>query len=156
MLAPLLPLITQMVIEGITKGTRPMLPSVNSKGIGLVAGAAMLGVLGLGFLLFAGFIYLQKFYDAEIAALIVAGVLLAMALIVGLLGRSAIKQRGFVSYYRASPSSSSPVSDIAKTVKDLIDGVTQELEEPIRDNPKTAIALASLAGYLAGDLHKRR
>lgn len=156
MLAPLLPLITQMVIEGISKGTRPVLPRLNAKGIALVACSAILGLLGLGFTLFAGFIYLQNFVEPEFAALIVAGIIFFFAAIIGLMGRKSIVGYGYVTYRRSSsPSSSSPVADIAQTVKNLIEGVTTELEEPIRDNPKTAIALASLAGYLAGDFHKR-
>ncbi len=156
MLAPLLPLITQMVIEGISKGTRPVLPRLNSKGIALVACSATLALLGLGFTIFAGFLYLQNFFEAEIAALIVAGGIFFFAAIVGLFGKKSIAERGYVTYHRSSShSNSSPVADIAQTVKSLIEGVTTELEEPIRDNPKTAIALASLAGYLAGDFHKR-
>lgn len=157
MFAPLIPLITQMVIEGIAKGSRPVLPHLNSKGIALVGAAVILGFLGLGFALFAGFIYLQNFFAADVAALIVAGGIFFFAAIFGFLGKKSIKGYGYVTYHRAAAthSSSSPVGDIAQTVKNLIEGVTTELEEPIRDNPKTAIALASLAGYLAGDFHKR-
>lgn len=154
MLAPLLPLVTQMVIEGITKGTRPLLPHLNTKGIILSALAAVMVLLAAIFALISLFIYLQIYFAPVYAALIVAAGLALVAICLALVGKGSIKRHGYVTYYRAA-SNSSPVSDLAKTVKDMIEGVTTELEEPIRQNPKTAIALASLAGYLAGDIHKR-
>ena len=156
MLAPLLPLLTQMVIEGVTKGARPVMPHLNTKGIVLAGAAAVMALLGCIFALISLFIYLQDYLAAGYAALLIAAGLLVAAALFALAGKGSIKRYGYVTYHRGPYSPSSPVGDLAKTVKDLIEGVTSELEEPIRDNPKMAIALASLAGYLAGDFHKRR
>lgn len=155
MFAPLVPVVAQMVIEGITKGSRPILPHLNITGL-ILSGLAVLTIILAGvFALMSLFIYLQAYVDAVNAALMIAAGLAVVSGLLALAGKGSIKRYGYVTYHRAA-SRSSPVSDLAQTVKDLIDGVTTELEEPIRENPKTAIALASLAGYLAGDFHKRR
>lgn len=43
------------------------------------------------------------------------------------------------------------IDDTGKALIEALDTATQGLEEPIADNPRSAMLLASLAGYLAGN-----
>lgn len=138
------PILKQLLVEGIMNSNRS-LPGFNPAGLGIIAFSAVLAVLGFGFLLYAGFIQLQDYYSSDIAALIVAGTSLILAPVVAWVGKKIFKKQSFVSHGHSLHQ-----GDLAKTVTQLIDSLGEELEEPIKENPKTALMVASLAGFLAG------
>ncbi|HEY0901995.1 MAG TPA: hypothetical protein VGD95_07720 [Micavibrio sp.] len=142
-----IPLMKQLVLEGLMRPPGPRLPRISFTAIGLTLCAVLLGFMTLAILLVAEYLYLVQIYMAPYAALIVAATSLALTLLTWGAGK-------MISYNKNNPSYDempSPPPDIAKTVSALIDSIAEELEEPIRDNPKTAVAIAGLAGFLAGD-----
>ncbi|MGZ9097056.1 MAG: phage holin family protein [Micavibrio sp.] len=137
------PILKQLLVEGFMNSNRS-LPGFNPTGLGIMAFSAVLGVLGFGFLLYAGFLQLQDYYASDIAALIVGGTALVVALLLAWIGKKVFRKQSFMSQGMTQQG------DLAKTVTQLLDSLGEELEEPIRDNPKTALMVASLAGFLAG------
>lgn len=142
------PALKQMLIDGIVSS--PAVPRwlrISPVGIFFLWLAAVLTVMGVGFLLFAEYMYLAETYSSVVASLGVACTAIAVSWLSAATGmmindRRASKQT--IHSFRQQP-------DITKTVTALIDSVAEELEEPIRENPKTALMIASLAGFLAGD-----
>jgi hypothetical protein len=137
------PILKQLLVEGFMNSKRS-LPGFNPAGLGIMAFAAVLAVFGFGFLLYAGFLQLQDYYASDIAALIVGGSALMMAFLISWVGKKIFWKQPFIS------QDIGPQGDLAKTVTQLLDSLGEELEEPIRENPKTALMVASLAGFLAG------
>jgi len=86
--------------------------------------------------------YLQNRYTPEVAALSVAALLFAVALLARI-------SKYFILKKKVSPAKSAAPGAADGTYAS-IKGIFEELEEPIRENPKTALALAALAGMLLG------
>ncbi len=110
-------------------------------GLGLTALSVFLGLAGCGFLMAAGYGYLQEYFDARTATLYMALITLGCALACSLVGYALIHYRQ--KRMRAVQST------IADNLRSALASVTDELEGPIRDNPKTAALLAGLAGFAA-------
>lgn len=142
------PALKQMLIDGIVSS--PAVPRwlrFSPVGIFFLWLAAVLTVMGVGFLLFAEYMYLAETYSSVVASLGVACTAIAVSWLSAATGMMINDRRAFKQTshnFRQQP-------DITKTVTALIDSVAEELEEPIRENPKTALMIASLAGFLAGD-----
>jgi len=90
--------------------------------------------------------FLETLYRPDIAAILTAAAVFSTALLAVLAkqvrntyGRHAIKNAG---------------SDIEKSLRGMVEPVLQEINEPIRDNPKMAILIAAIAGFAA--IHGRR
>ena len=145
-----IPLMKQLVLEGLMSAPVPRLPRISLTGIALIMCGVVLGVMSVVTLFVAEYLYLVTLYTAPLAALGVACTALALSLLTcagGMLVMSSKRSRRrarHVPQAQAQP-------DIAKTVSALIDSIAEELEDPIRENPKTAVAIAGLAGFLAGD-----
>jgi len=108
---------------------------------------ALLGLAGLGacigifFLTLALFQSLESLYTPYIAAFISALIAFAVA-------ATAIASREFILSKNASTYAS--VQDSFKeNIHVVIRDICNELEEPIRENPITSVAIAALAGLLA-------
>lgn len=141
-LASLAPAMKQIALDGIT--SRPVISRIHPGGIFCLWLGCVLTAIGAGFLLFAELIWLQKAYEPEVAAMLVALTAVVVASLSAATG---------VAIFRRPPTHQNALqnADLAKSVSALIDSLTEELEEPIRDNPKTALMVASLAGFLVGD-----
>lgn len=147
-MAAFAPVLKQLMLDGIMSSpAMPRLPRVSPAGIFFLWLSAVMIAMTLGFALFAEFSYLSKTYTTDVAALGVACTALAIALLSAAVGMLMMSRR----QVRRPAHHVGPQPDIAKTITGMIDSLAEELEEPIRDNPKTAIMIASLAGFLAGD-----
>ncbi len=56
---------------------------------------------------------------------------------------------------RQRVSTSAIRAELGKNIRGLIEDVCRELDEPVRESPKTAMVLAGLAGFLAASRHLR-
>lgn len=144
-----IPLMKQLVMDGLMNAPVPHLPRISLTAIALTLCAVLMAFMTLSVLLIAEYFYLSQIYIAPVAALMVAGTSCALALLTWGAGKMITAQKNAPSAAREEFMARQP--DIAKTVSALIDSIAEELEEPIRDNPKTAMAIAGLAGFLAGD-----
>jgi hypothetical protein len=140
-MAYLIPLIQQMLISIMT-GSRSS-PRFVLAEVVLIAISVVLTCTGLIFGLHAENLWLETKYTPEIAALATGVTAIAFALVSFGMGKSMgeAKKRDYVD----------TTPDIGNTIKQVIEAIGEELEDPIRDNPKTAVALASLAGFVAGE-----
>ncbi len=144
-----IPLMKQLVLEGLMSAPVPRLPRINLTGIALVLCGVVLGVMSVVTLFIAEYLYLATLYSAPLAALGVACTALALSLLACAGGMMVMSSKRNRRARHIPQAASQP--DIAKTVSALIDSIAEELEDPIRENPKTAVAIAGLAGFLAGD-----
>ena len=116
-------------------------PSAGGNGTGRALAALSVLLAGAGVVL--SVIGLERFlegrYPPDLAALGAAAVVFAAALIAA----------SAASCRRKSLRTGTVRDDLAKNIRVLLDAVSEELETPIRENPKTAVALAALAGFCA-------
>jgi hypothetical protein len=145
MLAYLMPVIKQLLIEGVMSSRSPILPKVSAAGISLMGLSGALAIIGIAFVMVSEYFWLKAMYMPDMAALFTAGTAVFLSLFFGLIGMAIMKQG------KDRHAVHTPPQDIAKTIGALVDSLGEELEQPIRENPKTAVMLASLAGFVAGD-----
>jgi Na+/melibiose symporter-like transporter len=111
--------------------------------LSLIAASGFLLLLGAGFLIFAMHLWFQKTYPPETAAAFTGVALLAVALVTLLVSLRIVRWRR------------DRLKELKQEVHDTLQSTFQfledELEEPVQNNPITAVVLASLAGYVAGE-----
>ena len=105
--------------------------------------SAVLALAGSGFLIVAGYEWIAMHYDVQTAQIGVGLLALALALIVatGAYAVHIYKLKKVRAYYNV----------VKDNINNAMHLVADELEEPIRENPKTAMLMASLAGYVAAE-----
>jgi hypothetical protein len=101
---------------------------------------------GFVFGLTAEYIWLKTIFLPEVAALAVSGSAFALALIFAATGKFRARQK------KTHPPAGH-ITDIAQVIGMIVDSLGKELQDPIHDNPKTALMLAGMAGYAAGQRH---
>ena len=138
----LMPFIEQFVIDAIM-GMKPVASPKNKLGLGLMALSGFLFLLALSFLSVFGYIQLQTIYPAAQAALLMAAGVFILFLCTALSGYLIFKKKSKHTNVRRQH-----LTDMIYQFGELIG---DEIDTPIRDNPKTAVLLASLAGFVAGE-----
>lgn len=105
--------------------------------------AGFLAVAGSGFLVAAGYDWLVAHYDLQTARMVIGALILSLGVIIATAAYSVYdkKRRQLQSYYGV----------LKDNIHSALEIVGEELEEPIRENPKTAVMIASLAGYIAAE-----
>lgn len=110
---------------------------------------AALSVLLSGAGVILSVIAVERFFEAsyqpDISAAMTAVIAFGVSVIIMLLSRRSFHSKA----RRVSGMSTITQGDI----KEILDILYQGLEEPVRDNPKTAVLLAAIAGYLASRCH---
>ena len=130
----------QLILSVLMNGTG-MSEKKNQFGLGLAALSLFLALAGLGFLIAAGYAFLLDAYDAKTATLYMAVIIFGCTAVTSLTAYTLFKfrQRRLRSLQRT----------ITDNIHSAINAVSDELEGPIRDNPKTAALIAGLAGFAA-------
>lgn len=142
-MAVIQPMIAQMVLNAVL--SRPSkAPGMRKAEICLLAVTGILSVIGTVFLFMALHSYALAYFVPWVAATITG----ATALIVGL---TCAVIAGGMEEVRQREAKRIDADDPAKQLLAAIDHATQGLEQPIHDNPRTSVLLASLAGYVAGN-----
>lgn len=139
------PLVRDLLVNGLMAGAAVRTTRKKTTGIGYYAAAGFAATLGMIYAVWAGYAYLALSLSAPVAAGFVAGMLFVLSAGIGLAGflvarnkQEAMKKPSFDGNF---------IGEMEARVKSLID----ELEDPIRDNPKSALLMAALAGFAAGD-----
>lgn len=141
MMHALMPLAEQAIVSGLLSKKAP-LARKNKFGLALVALAGLFFCVAVIFSILAGYGWLLTQYSQPMAALMVSGSVLVLCLGCGAGGYLLLKKK---------PRPSMAEADIAQTMSLITDIVGDELAETIQENPKTAVAIASLAGFVAAD-----
>lgn len=109
----------------------------------LYAVAGVLGVVALICMAAAFSYWLRQQYPPDVAALVAGLGILALALLVAAAG------------YAYSVIRKNKIEAVGDEIKDkvlkVLESVADEMEDPIRDHPKSSVAIATLAGYLVGN-----
>jgi uncharacterized protein (DUF849 family) len=131
----------QAVINGVLSKNTPFMRK-NKVGLGLAALSGLLFFTSVVFAIIAAYGWLLATYAQPIAALIVAAAVLGGSIIVGFTGYALLRKR---------PKPAMQEGEITTLIADAVRLIDEELAEPVQDNPKTAVALAGLAGFVAGE-----
>jgi hypothetical protein len=112
-------------------------------GWGFATLSIFLFCLGSGFLIYAAYLWLQSNYSPEMASLLTGTVSLLLAAI--FVTAASIAQ----SYRRFRLKKMR--QEIGATLHAALEMLEDELSDPVRNNPKTAVLMASVAGFLTGE-----
>jgi hypothetical protein len=85
--------------------------------------------------------FFENLYPPDIAALATAGVVIGLAGVVAIAAYFIRRQQMAVAETRKR--------QMGNNIQTLVSDIFTELDEPVRENPKTAMAVAALAGFLA-------
>lgn len=124
-------------------------PRRNRADWALAALFALLAGAGTVFLLLALDRYLGGVYPPYIAALLCTAALFIAAFITAAVlaaRRTSARKRNVINDTRGA---------LAENIHTMLDAVYVELENPVRENPKTSVLLATLAGFFLANHHMR-
>jgi len=131
-----------LVIDRLLSSDAPM-TGKSKAGFGLFAFAGLMLLVAVGFFLYAAFLWLDGNYAPEVAAMLAGALTAGVALICGLIAY------GVLLYKRHRIRKMR--QEIAGTVQTALELADEELSQPVRENPKMAVLVASLAGYIVGE-----
>ncbi len=138
----LFPIVEQLVINGLLSKKAPLMRK-SKFGLGLAILSGLLFLITIIFALIGAYGWLLQEFSQPVAALLVCAGVLALSVIAGLSGYALLTKKPAV------PADHS--EDITTLIAEMTAFLGEELAEPIQENPKTALLLAGLAGYVAGD-----
>ena len=144
----MVPLITQVVVDGLISRPQTALPVVRKSDIALcgimIFGAAAAGICGL---LAFYFYMLELALTPALAALSTAGLGLGISLAAcGIMVMMRSARRRSVAAKPAAAASLLPAG-----MDDILGAMGDELEDVIAKNPATATALSALAGFVVAE-----
>lgn len=131
-----------IVIDKILSA-RPSAASKNKSYHIMMAFAGLFVFVGVIFLLISLYHCMLQQYTPDIAALITAGASMGIALLTVLAAHT------MREYHR--PKMERNFNEMKSQFESALKGMEGEWEHPIREHPKTAMALAALAGYFLAD-----
>lgn len=112
---------------------------------GLAVAAALFAVAGLGFMVFAAHLWLNRHYQPDLAAALTGLIALGVAFLIALLAA--------VIFYLRRSTVRKLQAQARKSVQEVFEVVDDFLADPVRDHPKTAALAATLAGFMIGGRH---
>ncbi len=139
------PLVRELLVNGLMAGAAVRTTKKKTAGLGYYAIAVIFAVMGFIYAVWAGYAYLALTLGAPVAAGFVAGALFIVSAGIALAGYLVVKSKQ--GAMKKPSFDGNFIGEMEARVKSLID----ELEDPIRDNPKSALLMAALAGFAAGD-----
>jgi len=117
------------------------LPRKSKMDWAFMALSILLGCAGI----FLSILALERFFEAQypldMAALLSAGVVLSVAALIAL--------ATYHCRHRKPPAASTDRQELESSLHTLLESICMELETPVRENPKTAVLLAAIAGFVA-------
>lgn len=137
------PLVVALIDNWLSRPQKP--GGIRAAGLWLLAMSCLLTCAGVIYLLIACDTFLGVVYGPVISALATAVLAFALA------GASALAFRRAERKPPQPTEHETSLMETAETLFATLEHATQGLEEPIADNPRTSVALASLAGYMAAN-----
>ncbi len=137
----LLPLIQKLLLDHISRRNDGLGFSLNFCGLGLMALSFILLGITMIFLLLALQAYAEELYGAPLSWLVTAAGTFILASAALLAGHISKRKKGLIHRIKNEVEQDlSPISQFA-----------EDLAGPIKEHPLASVALAALAGLLAGD-----
>ncbi|MDE1153312.1 MAG: hypothetical protein PW788_12310 [Micavibrio sp.] len=140
MLSLVEPVLMQLLMNGLNRPSKPLLPS--KTGIALSAIALFLGCTGIIFMLMAFHELLLDTYAPWIAAVSTGAAALLLAAFAAAVALHLNDIRDAKARLMHQNNTDSLIA--------AIEAATKGLEDPIANHPRTSVVLASLAGFMAG------
>lgn len=138
----LMPLAEQAIINGLIDRKAPLMRK-NKFGLCLMVLSGLVLLSALFFFTLAGYGWLLTEFSQPEAAFYTGLALMLACALMALGGYSSLKKK---------PKAALAVEkDAMDFVQTLATTVSNDLAEPIQENPKTAMLLAATAGFLAGE-----
>lgn len=132
-----MPIIQQMIIGNIIGKTTP--PRFSSAKMVLRSLSLILLLAGLFLSIYAEYIWLGIFLPAHLATLMTSITLILLSIGMGFIG-------GMFNHKKSRSSS----ADISSLLTEILSSLDEDLESAIRTNPKIAVAVSTLGGFMAG------
>jgi hypothetical protein len=129
-------------------GGKGLLPVRSKAAWVLIAVSVLLAGGGVFLLIVSLDRFFGEHYRPYIAALMSAAIVFVLA--AGLVAAARFLRR------RTEARDGAARIELGKNIRVLIDDICSELEEPVQENPKTAVALAALAGFLTANYQSAR
>ena len=131
--------IEELVIAAVLS-QKASLPRKSKTDWAFMALSVLLGCAGVFMSILALERFFEKQYPLDLAALLTAAVILAVAMLIAV---AAHWRR-----HRKPPASTVDRHELESSLHALLESVCAELETPVRENPKTAVLLAAIAGFI--------
>lgn len=142
----LLKSIEGIVVERLLSNNVPF-TGKSKLGIGLYAFFAFMFFSGIVFLLYAWYLWLNTTYPAEVAALTTGLSSIGFALVSLMVGNMILSNRR----RKAEIARQKTQAEMTEAIQNFVLLAAQDFETPVRENPKTAVAAASIIGFVAGE-----
>lgn len=138
----LLHIAEHMLLERFLRENTPI-SAYDKVGTGLLILSGLLSILGVGLLVYASHIYFMKNFAEEVALALTGAVTVGMAIFFALavLLHKVYKMK---KLQRVKDT-------IMDSIWEAIDDLEQEISEPVKEHPKSAMSIAAVAGYAAGE-----
>lgn len=136
----MLPLIQKLILDYMTKKTHEGF-SFNFQAMGLFAAAGVFGLVTFIFLLFALQTYTAEIYGEPVSWLITAAITAVISLVIYLFACYSKRRKAII--HRMKEQMEDRLTPVAQII--------EQIAEPVKDHPIAAVALAALAGLMAGD-----
>lgn len=141
-MSKLIPVAEQLLMLGALGGQ--MKPRQSDRAQQIIFGfAGVLALVAVVYLIVALSYWLKMQYSPDVAALATAGITLSFAILVAAAGYT-------ITVIRKTKVAA-VTDELRDKVMQVISAVSEEMEDPIRDHPKSSVALATLAGYVVGN-----
>ena len=142
-MAPHLALLAERLITDKVLQAYTAVASQDKASHGLVMAAGAFSAVGLGFMLYAAHLWLQDNFRPDQAAALTGLVAMSIGLVI------ALSYLALMHYKRSVVKTIQ--HDIRETVQEAVESFDDLLREPVQKKPKTSVAAASVAGFMAGE-----
>ncbi len=140
----MLPVLKEAIVSGVVATATRRGPRKKLAGMAVMVFAGLVLFLAIVFIALANYEWLSAQYSSPVAYLVIGLTLLLLSAITFFLARASLHshERNIDEHSR---------EEISRLVDLLAEELSGELAEPVRNNPKTSLAAAAVAGFLAGD-----
>lgn len=135
-------MVEQMLVDKVLNGKAPATEEKKVR-FALVIFSGTLSLIGICLMLYALYLWLSSTYSEIVTMATLGAVTLALSALLGLsLQLIAVYKRRKIAKMK------SEFIQLAETTLGIFE---HELSKPVNDNPKIAVLVSSIAGYLAGE-----
>ena len=135
--------IIKAVVASLLDGNRSLVSPAGKTEWALLVFIGLCVAVDVFFLAMALYQYLTRTFPPSGAALVSAAIFFAAALLAAVI-------RKLMTREAQPPRHTSAEEELKEKIHFLMLSLFNELEEPIRDHPKTSVTIATLAGMFAG------
>jgi len=141
-MTPYIKVAEKLLIDRIVSNKFPITRK-SKVNIGLLALSCFFFIVGTGFLIYAAHIWFGNNFEPELAAALTGLVCFSLCVL-------SLAILALLAHYRRSEMEKNTQETIQQ-IQGFIDTANDEFGEPIQENPKTAVALATALGLAVGN-----